>query len=87
MPGGRIRTAPHAENNFMQLIDDALTEPFSFLTINMKSPWETRFRRGLANVINLDHYRQGTISTPGSRDNSSASEQTDDGQPDPLVAK
>ena len=74
------------KNNFMQLIDDALKEPFSFLTVNMKAPWETRFRRGLAQVINLDHYRKGVISTPSSQDSSSVCEQTDDERPDPLEA-
>jgi hypothetical protein len=76
------------KNNFMQLIDDALKDgPYSFLTINMKAPWESRFRRNLANVINLDDYRKGMISTPSSRDSSPACEQTDDEPPDPLVAK
>jgi hypothetical protein len=45
------------KRNFMRLVDDALREPFSFLSICLKSPWETRFRKGLAMVINLDEYR------------------------------
>ena len=45
---------------FMQMINDVLKEPYSFLTINMRSPWETRFRRGLAEPINLDAYRTVT---------------------------
>ena len=56
------------KDQFMRLINDALTvQQYSFLTINMRCPWETRFRRGLANVINLDQYRtQGTLNTPSS---------------------
>ena len=45
---------------FLQMISDTLKEPYSFLTINMRSPWETRFRRGLAEPINLDAYRTVT---------------------------
>jgi hypothetical protein len=45
------------KRNFMRLVDDALREPYSFLSICLKSPWETRFRRGLAMTINLDEYR------------------------------
>ena len=45
------------KRNFMRLVDDTLREPYSFLSICLKSPWETRFRRGLAMVINLDEYR------------------------------
>ena len=47
---------------FMQMISDTLKEPYSFLTINMRSPWETRFRRGLAEPINLDAYRGKTVT-------------------------
>ena len=42
---------------FMRLVNDALGERYSFLTINMRSPWETRFRKGLARTIDLSHYR------------------------------
>ena len=44
-------------SEFKRLIQDAVNEKYAFLTISMKSPWETRFRRGLAMVINLDDYR------------------------------
>lgn len=43
---------------FLQLVDDAMSEKHSFLGINMKQPWESRFRRNLDEVINLDYYRQ-----------------------------
>ena len=42
---------------FFQMVNDTLKEPYSFLTINMRSPWETRFRMGLAQTIDLDDYR------------------------------
>ena len=62
------------KDQFMRLINDALTVQYSFLTINMRCPWETRFRRGLANVINLDQYRtQGALSNPSSSSPSSSS--------------
>ena len=46
------------KEDFMRLINDTLAEPYSFLTINMKHPWATRFRKGLARTINLDEYRR-----------------------------
>ena len=45
------------KDQFMRLVNDALGERYSFLTINMRSPWETRFRKGLARTIDLNHYR------------------------------
>jgi len=45
------------KKQFMRLIDDTLTEEFSFLTINMRVPWASRFRAGLGEIINLDWYR------------------------------
>ena len=42
---------------FLRLIDDVLTEPYQFLTIKMKAPWPTRFRKGLAETIDLEQYR------------------------------
>jgi hypothetical protein len=43
---------------FMKLIDDTLKERFDFLSINMRSPWEERFRKGLSMAIDLDLYRK-----------------------------
>jgi len=45
------------KKNFLKLIDDVLREPFQFLCINMRAPWETRFRRGLGMPISLDLYK------------------------------
>ena len=72
---------PHMKmGSLFRMIDDTLKEPYSFLTVNMKAPWETRFRKGLAQVINLDSYR-GKVDPR----NSVPSSQTVCAQPDPLV--
>lgn len=43
---------------FMKLLDDTWSsQPFQFLTIHMKRPMAERYRRGLAQLINLDYYR------------------------------
>ena len=42
---------------FFHMVNDTLKERYSFLTINMRSPWETRFRKGLAETISLNAYR------------------------------
>ena len=47
---------------FLSMVNDTLKEPYSFLIINMRSPWETRFRKGLAEPINLDAYRGKSVS-------------------------
>jgi hypothetical protein len=46
------------KKQFLKMIDDTLKDPYSFLGINLKQPWETRFRKNLNEVINLDYYRQ-----------------------------
>ena len=68
---------------FFKLIDDTLKEPYSFLTVNMKSPWESRFRRGLGMTINLDAYRS-SVPAAGQR-NPVPSSQTASAPPDPSV--
>jgi hypothetical protein len=45
------------KSGFHRLITDVLEEPYQFLTINMKVGWATRFRKGLAQTINLDQYK------------------------------
>lgn len=42
--------------NFMQLVVDATKEDFSFLTINLKHPFKTRFRKGLYEIMDLNSY-------------------------------
>lgn len=44
-------------NNFKRMIYDAVKEKYSFFTIAKRSPYEQRYRRGLAMVIDLDLYR------------------------------
>lgn len=46
------------KKQFMELIDETMSEPFTFLGINLKEPWEKRFRKNLNEIINLDYYRQ-----------------------------
>lgn len=49
-----------SKKSFLRLIDDALQEPYAFLCVNMREPWATRFRSGLAMVIDLNKYRDGS---------------------------
>jgi len=42
---------------FRVLVDAALKAPYSFLTIDMKQPWNKRFRRGLEEYFDLDYFR------------------------------
>jgi hexokinase len=46
------------KKQFISMITDSLSEPFSFLTINMKVPEKDRFRSNLDHVLNLDYYKQ-----------------------------
>lgn len=56
-----------SKKSFLRLIDDALEQPYSFLCVNMREPWATRFRSGLAMVIDLDKYRDGSSVRATSR--------------------
>ena len=71
------------KDSFLRMIDDTLKEPYSFLTVNMKAPWETRFRKGLAQVIPLDSYR-GSVPAAGQR-NPAVPPQTTNVPPGPSV--
>ena len=42
-----------SKKDFMKLVDRCTQEPFSFLTINMKKPWQMRFRRNLDDIIDV----------------------------------
>jgi hypothetical protein len=46
------------KKQFMRLIYETLHDPFTFLGINMKVSWETRFRKNLGELINLNYYMQ-----------------------------
>jgi len=39
------------KKDFMSMVDEATREPFAFFTINMKVPWESRFRQNLHPVL------------------------------------
>ncbi len=43
---------PHKK--FIEVLQDILKEKFQFITINRRSPWNERFRKGLAEVIDFD---------------------------------
>lgn len=45
------------KKQFLRLIDDTLKNRFDFLSINMKAPWESRFRKGLGMAIDLNQYK------------------------------
>ena len=45
----------YTKKEFTQLVNDATTERYSFLTINNKLGWEKRFRRNLDEFITLHH--------------------------------
>ncbi len=44
----------YTKKEFMQVIHDATSEKYSFITINMKLGWDTRFRKNLDEPIHLD---------------------------------
>jgi len=44
----------YTKKEFIQLVVDATRKPFDFLTINMKVPWDKRFRRNLNDFVVLD---------------------------------
>lgn len=76
-----------SKREFLRLIDDTLTVKYDFLTINRASPWETRFKKGLSNVIDLNQYKSKRAKTetnatiPASFDQSSVTSVTDDSAP------
>ena len=46
------------KKGFQRLIDDVLQEKkYNFLVINRTQPWETRFRKNLNNIIDLEQYK------------------------------
>lgn len=53
----------YSKKEFRQIVADTTREPFSFLTINMKKPWDLRFRRNLNEFIHLPR-----ISATGTSD-------------------
>lgn len=45
-----------SKNSFRQLVVDATSGAYDFLTINMKVGWEQRFRKNLGEVIDFKNY-------------------------------
>jgi hypothetical protein len=45
------------KKQFFAMVTESLSEPYSFLTINMKVPENERFRINLDRVINLEYYK------------------------------
>lgn len=43
---------------FYHMVHDTVKEPYSFLGIDMKSPWDKRFRKNLGEFINLGYYKK-----------------------------
>lgn len=48
----------YTKKEFMQLVNDATSQRYSFLTINNKVGWDKRFRRNLDEFITLAHMEQ-----------------------------
>ena len=53
-----------SKNDFRSLVDEANREKYSFLTINMKLPWQHRFRKNLDTFLRLP---SGGETEPGVR--------------------
>jgi len=45
------------KKQFVRMVQEALSEPYSFLGINMKVPDKERYRINLDSIINLDYYK------------------------------
>jgi hypothetical protein len=52
---------------FHKMLMDAWDEPFSFISIHNKQPMEKRFRKGIAKIFDLDHYRSLSLKELRSR--------------------
>lgn len=76
----------YTRKEFMQLVNDATRERYSFLTINNKLGWEKRFRRNLDEFIQLKNMRYdndintntGSTHTVNSYDTKENNEETFD---------
>ena len=45
------------KRQFYVMVQESLSEPYSFLCINMKVPDDERYRINLDTIINLDYYK------------------------------
>lgn len=48
-----------SKKSFLKMLDDNVSEKFEFLSINRDAPWESRFRKGLGQIIDLEPYKKG----------------------------
>ena len=90
------------KNEFRQMVVDATSDGFDFLTINMKVGWDTRFRHNLGDVITLpdmtsssknyavkrtkEETEEGDGEVHGQQAKRSRSQQQGGGQPPPQGA-
>jgi hypothetical protein len=45
------------KKQFQAMLEDAWEQPYQFMSIHMKQPMATRYRKGLAQVYNLEEYK------------------------------
>ena len=45
------------KKQFIMMVQEALSEPYSFLGINMRVPDKDRYRINLDQIINIEHYK------------------------------
>lgn len=45
------------KQQFETMVSLALEKPYDFLTINMKKPWDSRFSKGLEDVLDLEYFK------------------------------
>jgi len=57
------------KKSFMSIIDKVVSEPYAFFTINMKVPWEERFRKNLYPIIPIKGNEDGEIVTENKETN------------------
>lgn len=63
------------KNLFRQMVVDATSGPFDFLTINMKVGWDTRFRRNLGELLSTDEGSKNSAQKNKTKDNAGTREQ------------
>lgn len=69
----------YSKKEFEQIIHDATSEKYSFITVNMKLGWDVRFRKNLDEFIHLERLYGGTCSNNTDTDQDGEDEQTDVG--------
>ena len=67
----------YSRKEFQKLVVDATREPFDFLTINMKVPWDKRFRRNLNDFVVLGRLASNKKDVASKSERTPAEEATD----------